>query len=620
MRRVSQMAYRGPGRGTVSASMPRQFHRLCSGVGAALVCALAISPAFGQAIPNPTPPDSMVTAPGGVDLRSGKFAFDKQDLVIADGAVGGITLKRTVRSDFALNFDAFGQFGNNWNIFIQVATSAPYADKSISVTNQGVSYNFGSGFDYSGIFLRSQTGYARLTRSVSGSTAYWSLTTATGTVVNFTSGLSAAFVLPTTISKPDGVVYTLSYVANGLQSVTSNAGYALLFEYSGSSALASKACVLNLAVNVLGSTCPAGVPTTSYSYSGNKMVTATDAVGASWTYSSTDPGYTNPYTDSYFNPGASTPYQTIAYTIVGHKAAVSRVTYADGHYYDYSWSEESYGCSLDKPDCNDKVFPLGTGYVENGTNTTSVDFFIGPYLANYAPIVSPGPQQVVDVLGRTYLFHYCGTNTGCGAATTLLSKVSPEGITESYSYDSYLHINQRVTSPKPGSGLTALTTTATYANCSSTSLVACDSPTAVVDARGNETDATYSPVHGGALSVSGPAGANGIRPVKRYAYTQRYAWILSGASYVHAASPIWVKTEERSCRATATVGNACAGGSADEVVTSYDYGPDSGPNTLLLRGTVVTADGVSLRTCYGYDSVGRRISQTQPLGTAGSCP
>jgi hypothetical protein len=33
----------------------------------------------------------------------------------------------------------------------------------------------------------------------------------------------------------------------------------------------------------------------------------------------------------------------------------------------------------------------------------------------------------------------------------------------------------------------------------------------------------------------------------------------------------------------------------DEVVTTSDYGPDSGPNILLLRGKVVTADDQSLR-------------------------
>ena len=44
------------------------------------------------------------------------------------------------------------------------------------------------------------------------------------------------------------------------------------------------------------------------------------------------------------------------------------------------------------------------------------------------------------------------------------------------------------------------------------------------------------------------------------------------------------------------------------------------PNNLLLRGTVVTADGQTLRTCYTYDDMGRKISETQPKGTGSSCP
>ena len=53
---------------------------------------------------------------------------------------------------------------------------------------------------------------------------------------------------------------------------------------------------------------------------------------------------------------------------------------------------------------------------------------------------------------------------------------------------------------------------------------------------------------------------------------------------------------------------------------SYDYGPDSGPNLLLLRGKVVTADGISLRTCYAYDPLGNKISETSPRAGLTVCP
>jgi hypothetical protein len=120
---------------------------------------------------------------------------------------------------------------------------------------------------------------------------------------------------------------------------------------------------------------------------------------------------------------------------------------------------------------------------------------------------------------------------------------------------------------------------------------------------------------------------NGIRSQKRYAYAQYYAWIRnSGGGYSPAATPVWLLAEERSCRATATTGNACTGGAADEVVVGYDYGPATGAigNNLLLRGTFTTAqdaDGVvrSFRSCFGYDQEGNQIWTTSPRAGLGSC-
>ena len=68
------------------------------------------------------------------------------------------------------------------------------------------------------------------------------------------------------------------------------------------------------------------------------------------------------------------------------------------------------------------------------------------------------------------------------------------------------------------------------------------------------------------------------------------------------------------------MGSACSGGSADETVTAFDYGPDSGPNNLLPRGQTVAASGVTLRTCYGYDGDGNKISETSPNANLSACP
>ncbi len=176
--------------------------------------------------------------------------------------------------------------------------------------------------------------------------------------------------------------------------------------------------------------------------------------------------------------------------------------------------------------------------------------------------------------------------------------------------------------PKSGSSEQIVDLLADYdATC--TNRYKCNKPNWTRDGKGNQTDYIYNLDTGFPSSVTEPADANGVRPVKRYAYVSRYAWIKNASGgYSQAATPISMLTEERTCRTTATVGNACAGGSADEIVISYDYGPNSGPNNLLLRNKSVTAqdaDGVirSYRTCYGYDLNGNRISETSPR--AGLC-
>jgi YD repeat-containing protein len=77
---------------------------------------------------------------------------------------------------------------------------------------------------------------------------------------------------------------------------------------------------------------------------------------------------------------------------------------------------------------------------------------------------------------------------------------------------------------------------------------------------------------------------------------------------------MWVVVEEAQCMTAAS----CTGG-ADEVKTAYDWGTyQSGP--LMLRGKVVDPGGLNLRTCYGYDARGNRISETEPKAGLQSCP
>ena len=160
-----------------------------------------------------------------------------------------------------------------------------------------------------------------------------------------------------------------------------------------------------------------------------------------------------------------------------------------------------------------------------------------------------------------------------------------------------------------------IVTSATYVTALSK---AANKPLTMTDARGHSTRWTYSEEHGGVLTETGPA-VDGVTPQKRYSYVQRYARLADGSA---AETPVWLLDRMAFCRTGNPAGAGCALGPADEVVTTYDYGPDIAGNNLHLLGQAVTADGQTLRTCYAYDGLGRKISETSPNGTAGlsSCP
>jgi hypothetical protein len=234
------------------------------------------------------------------------------------------------------------------------------------------------------------------------------------------------------------------------------------------------------------------------------------------------------------------------------------------------------------------------------------------------PGFSPWPGQpatltsVKDPLNRVTQFEFDGFYRKKKIIEPALSSWE-------FAYDARGNQTSVTRNPVPGSGLAVQTLELRTFPATCANYKICNQPTSITDARGNVTDFTYSADHGGVLSKAGPA-VNGIRPVVRYEYAQRYAWLKNASgAYVQATTPVWLLISERMCRTTATVGSACAGGAADEVVTSYDYGPNSGPNNLILRGTVVTADGQSLRTCFGLDRFGNKISETKPAANLTTC-
>ena len=257
--------------------------------------------------------------------------------------------------------------------------------------------------------------------------------------------------------------------------------------------------------------------------------------------------------------------------------------------------------------------PLGTTMWATGNATPGTETLEGPIdsITHY--------DNTIDRYERSY-------------QNILLDRTTPAGIIMQYGFDGFrANLSQITQQPKSGSGLSNIVQSATYPEPGVTqcaNIFTCNKPIAAIDANGHdadgnviaghETDFTYDS-HGNVLTETYPAPVSGgIRPQIRRTYGSHYAWYLNSSGVMtkdpHAISLL---ETESSCSTTAASGSGCAGGTGDEVKTTYYYGPDSGPNNLLLRGKSVAHASDSdmthaLTSCYGYDLQGNKIWETSP--------
>lgn len=233
---------------------------------------------------------------------------------------------------------------------------------------------------------------------------------------------------------------------------------------------------------------------------------------------------------------------------------------------------------------------LTTSYsrvINGGTVTTTVSHPGGGQSVVTASTSVGRPSSVVDPLNRTTSYAY-------DANRRLTRVTNPEGDYEQYTLDARGNATEVRRVGKPGSGVADIVTTAAYpAAC--TNLLTCNKPEWTRDARGNQTDYSYDPTHGGVLSVTLPAAPGGIRPQTRYSYTN--------------VNSVWVATGVSTCRAQAS----CAG-TADETRTTIGY------NLNLLPTSVTQGAGdnsLTRQTTASYDAIGNRLTVDGPLpGTA----
>jgi RHS repeat-associated protein len=562
--------------------------------GAALVAAGAVQ----AQTPPILPPEYYALDAQGVDLVSGQWVYSAREVAIGQPGAGGLEYVRT--------------FTGSWG-----GSSVPgiVIGADVRVIMNGVTqvfYRTGATFT-----PKSDTG-SRLTASG----RFYTYTHSDGTVVVFEDVWNHP--IPLSMAKPNGERVSYNYLydeycgeydwngncisrelARRPVSISNNFGYQLRYEYVSNDLQNSTSqwyevqsvIGLNTAVDYCGPTAVTCTLTRNWpkiTYATSPSETATDQSGRVTTYQ-----YGTYNLEGVTLPGSSSPDVSIAWDTSGR---VSSITGANG-----TWSY-SY---------NDVA----------GVRTTTATGPLGQSTVVTTNLAVGRPASVSNALGQTTSFQY-------DSQYRLTRVTHPEGDYVEQTYDARGNVTQVTATPKPGSGLSPISSSATFAaTCANP--VTCNLPTTTTDERGHVTDYSWDSAHGGLLSVTAPAPASGAdRPQTRYAYAAQTAYYKNAAgSIVAAPSAVTLPVEVSAC----ATGTSCDG-AANEVLTTAAYGSSGVANNLLptsisqgsgaspamavtamtytANGDVETVDGplagTGDTTRYRYDNARQRVGAVGP--------
>jgi hypothetical protein len=304
----------------------------------------------------------------------------------------------------------------------------------------------------------------------------------------------------------------------------------------------------------------------------NTTQTFTDILGQSWVYTFdnnrrmtgiTPPNGLSPVTITYYDSGK-----------------VKTVVNADGTWnYSYTTPGEMGTTTV--------INPIG--------ETTWVRYHRDKgYITNYR-----------DGLSRETVYSY-------DSGDRLIQVTYPEQNRVVFGYDARGNVIFRITHSKQGAD--HITETAAFpVTCSSA--VTCNLPMYIIDANGGRTDFEYEAPTVRTIfprpQLSRTITVGSTRPAR----------IWAPAPTPGAARPEVINEYNSGVLVKSTVcrtqGNCV--GTGDAVVTTFDYG-DSHATARTLFGMTTSADGQSLTTCYTYDRLGRRQSETSPVAGNAPCP
>lgn len=627
--------------------IPRNRLRSFTLACAALLANSLIAPSSLAQVAALNQPEFVLTDQNGVDLQSATTYLHETDLSIGsrDNPLTH-TMYSGTAGEWTLDYPSFlplqsqAQMDDFMYGFIQAPTCPAKNGPQIywTVIVGHASESFATGFN-SGCTVFTSTKPTGDTLVYSN--GQYTYTLRDGTEVIY-SGTVPHSLGPTAteIIYPDGRVLTYGYDSSGgLQSVTRSDGLQLKYTYAvgfnGNPHLTGVTAINNAYeyCNPTAATCSLtkNWPRATYSFAAapnnGETMTVTDSRGAVTVYTMDSSGRTT---------GIQLPSSTGGNNITYNYCNSSCTQYSS---YPLGANPSNYVLSVVR-DSPPQTWTYSGGPAQPFPNnfqafgTTATYGYTSPvggsstvviYLCEDNNNVFDGPTclehgrnpllQVTDDDGVVYLTD--------GYYGRVQSATKPEGNQIQYTWDGRNNLTNEMLNPKSGSSLTSIPLVANY-DTTCTYPVKCDQPNWVKDGLGNETDYTYDTTHGGVLTKTLPADANGFRPQTTYTYTPLNAWVLnSSGTYVQSAAPIYVRATETICRtsqANPTGSTTPCAVQGDQVVKTYQYGPNSGPNNLFVRGVSVAADGATHTTCYGYDIYGNRTSETEPLAGLTTCP
>jgi YD repeat-containing protein len=186
----------------------------------------------------------------------------------------------------------------------------------------------------------------------------------------------------------------------------------------------------------------------------------------------------------------------------------------------------------------------------------------------------------------------------------------PEKNAVEYAYDARGNVTSVTQIAKPGSGLADLVTSIDYpVTC--TNRVTCNQPTSVTAPDGGVTVYQYDNTHGGVKRISLPP-VDGLSPVNQVRYAAQTARFYSAAGQLtDASSSIFLPVRSFMC----IVGGTCPQNPEHVRESRFEYGLPGQANNLQLTDIYqeIRDGSESLHTQISYNALGDVISTDGPL-------